>query len=353
MIAAGGVAATASVSAVEDKITDGGLAPVTLPGMVERAVPLVPAGAKSLKAFQGKCVGCMLCVTACPENVLRPSRRPGRFLLPEMDFTRGYCRLSCGRCGEVCPAGAIVPVPSAARAHVHIGKAVFHPERCLSAKGEISCDACVRHCPVKAVYQVPLDPSKPRGKLVPTIDVAACVGCGACEHVCPARPLPALEVEGLAVHREVAPMSEADVLAEAKRVIKEGKAAVIAFRDGVFTAHAGGRGIAPLLGLYDDELASLRGAVVVDKVVGRAAAAICVLAGVKAVHGIMMSETAKKFLDGKGVPSTAEEMVPEILNREKKGLCPLEQSVKGLDDPVKMLGAMRKKLKALAAGKGK
>ncbi len=351
MVAASVAAMGAKVPAVEEKVNDGGFAPVTLPGAVARKIPLVPPGAKSLAAFQRKCIGCLLCVSACPENVLKPSSRPGRFTLPEMDFTRGYCVFNCGRCGEVCPSGAIVPISSARRAHLHIGKAAFYPERCLAAKGEIVCDACVRHCPVKAIYALPLDPAKPNSKLVPVVDAASCVGCGACEHVCPARPMPALAVEGFAEHREPVPMGEMDVLAEAKRVIKEGKAAIVVYREGVFTAHASGRGIAPLLKLYDDDLAALKGAVVVDKVVGRAAAAICVVAGVRQVYGCLMSEGAKQFLAAKGIPAEAEKIVPEILNREQKGLCPLEKAVKGIDDPAKMLAAIRKRLKSLAAKK--
>jgi len=30
----------------------------------------------------------------------------------------------------------------------------------------------------------------------PSVDPAKCIGCGACEHVCPVRPEPAVFVEG-------------------------------------------------------------------------------------------------------------------------------------------------------------
>ena len=197
---AGGAAAAAAA-----KLTDGGFAEVSEPGVPERATPLVPAGARSLKAFSRLCVGCQLCVRNCPEKVLRPSHDSRRFLQPEMGFEHGYCRPACARCAEVCPAGAIVAVGREEKLKTHIGRAVWHKDRCLAAKDGMSCTACERHCPVKAIALV---------KGVPVVDAAKCIGCGACENLCPARPMPGMTVEGNAVHRVERPVSPAKVAYE-------------------------------------------------------------------------------------------------------------------------------------------
>ena len=346
-IATGSTAVAAAATAVEEKVYDGGFADVSLPGVPMRETPLVPAGAGSIAEFRSKCVGCQLCVTACPENVLRPSMSIGRVMLPEMGFERGYCRLGCSRCGEVCPASAIVPLSPERRRHVHIGRAVFHKDRCLAMQEDVNCDACARHCPVKAIYRVPRDPANPGGVKVPVVDAQACVGCGACEHLCPARPMPGFTVTGLAVHRTVSPMGEADVLAEAKRILSEDRAAVVAFRDGVITAHAGGRGIEPLLRLYDDDPSALKGATVVDKVVGRAAAGICALAGARAVHGLTVSDSAAEYLAVRKIVCTADVRVRQILDGRRKGLCPMEQEVGTLDNPAQIVAAIRRKLEKM------
>lgn len=187
------------------KLVDGGFAPVSNPGVPERKTPVLPAGATGLVAFRKKCVACQLCVKFCPEKVLRPSRDPKRFLLPEMGFEHGYCRPACSRCAEVCPAGAIVKVSREEKLHTHVGRAIWHKDRCIAAQKGVVCTTCERHCPVKAIVLV---------KGVPVVDAVKCIGCGACENLCPSRPMPAMTVEGCAVHRVERPVSPQEVAGE-------------------------------------------------------------------------------------------------------------------------------------------
>ena len=39
--------------------------------------------------------------------------------------------------------------------------------------------------------------------LIPVVNEEMCIGCGACENLCPSRPLSAIHVEGHEVHREI------------------------------------------------------------------------------------------------------------------------------------------------------
>jgi ferredoxin len=199
----GAVAGTAAIAAeaVEDKIYDGGFAPVSSPGIDVRNAPLRPAGAHSEKHFRSHCVGCQLCVKECPGKVLRPSTRLKDFMLPEMAFDKGFCTIDCNRCGEVCPARAIEKIPAEMKPNIHIGEAVWHKDRCLAAKEGVNCMACLRHCPVKAIVRI----DGPGGVKIPVVDADKCIGCGACEHVCPARPMPAMTVRSNERHREIWP----------------------------------------------------------------------------------------------------------------------------------------------------
>jgi len=345
---AGSGAAVAAASA--EKIVDGGFAPVCKPGVPERKHAVLPPGATSDAFFSRHCVGCQLCVAACPEKVLRPSSEFKRFMLPEMGFENGWCQPNCTACSQVCPASAIRPLTVAEKRNVHVGHAIWHKDRCIAATEGVICSACSRNCPQKAIYRIPLDQAKPE-ITVPFIDKRACVGCGACENLCPVRPMPAITVKGFAEQRDVRPISETDTVAEAKKLVREGRASVVVIKDGVIVAHAGGRGVSPLLELFDEDVLVIKDAIVVDKIVGRAVAAICVAGGAKRVEALTFSDDAAEFLAKCKVAVAGDEHVPQILNRKRDGICPLEQSVKGMDDPAKMLAALRRKINQLKAKK--
>ena len=204
-------AAAVTVGAQEKKV-DGGLAVIEDKVIPDRGTPLVPPGAVSLKHFAQHCTGCQLCVSVCPNGVLRPATDLMRLMQPEMSYERGYCRPECTRCSEVCPAGAIRPIDVAEKSSTQIGHAVWVRHNCIPVRDGQSCGNCARHCPAGAIQMVPLKGHRRHrggreegndGKelMVPAINTERCIGCGACENLCPARPFTAIYVEGNEVHR--------------------------------------------------------------------------------------------------------------------------------------------------------
>jgi len=145
--------------------------------------------------------------------------------------------------------------------------------------------------------------------------------------------------------------AEADLFETAKRMVADGKAECVVIRGGrLFPWN--GRGVSPLLEFHDHrEAGFMRGATVVDKVIGRAAAAIIVSGGASRVHGETMSEDAKAYLESRGIQVTYGTLVPRILNADRSDLCPLERSVEGIDDPEQALTALRKRIEELKNGK--
>lgn len=193
------LAATSVVKAQEKKV-DGGLAVIEDKKIPVRATPIVPPGAWSARHFARHCTACQLCVSACPNNVLRPSTEPARLMQPEMSYERGYCRPECTRCSDVCPAGAIRPITIEEKSSARIGHAVWIRKNCIPLTDGVECGNCARHCPSGAILMVPSDSEDPNSVRIPVVNAERCIGCGACENLCPARPFSAIYVEGHTMH---------------------------------------------------------------------------------------------------------------------------------------------------------
>ena len=197
------VASTAAALAQEEKKVDGGLAAIEDKVAPERLTPITPPGSLSAQHFARHCTACQLCVSNCPNGVLRPSTDLSTFMQPTMSYERGYCRPECTRCGDVCPTGAIKPITRADKSAMQIGHAVWIKKNCVPLTDGVECGNCARHCPTGAITMVPVDPKDERSLKIPAVNEARCIGCGACENLCPARPFSAIYVEGHEVHREV------------------------------------------------------------------------------------------------------------------------------------------------------
>jgi len=76
----------------------------------------------------------------------------------------------------------------------------------------------------------------------------------------------------------------------------------------------------------------LEDAVVVDKVVGKAAAMLMIVAKIKKLYTPMMSESALTYLHDQSIDFSYDTTVPYIVNNERNGLCPMEQTVMDTED---------------------
>ncbi len=194
---------TAAILHAEEKTVDGGLAVVADKKIPERKTPVVPPGTVSLKHLTDHCTGCQLCVAACPNGVLRPSSDLSTLMQPRSSYERGYCRPECTKCSEVCPAGAIIEIDRADKSSIQIGHAVWVKDNCVPLTDGVECGNCARHCPVGAIQMVVSDTDNPDSPKIPVVNDERCIGCGACENLCPARPFSAIYVEGHEKHRTI------------------------------------------------------------------------------------------------------------------------------------------------------
>lgn len=193
---------TTAAMAQEKMKVDGGLAKIEDKVAPKRQTPITPPGSISARNMATRCTGCQLCVSECPNDVLRPGTDLMNLMQPVMSYEKGYCRPECTRCSEVCPAGAIKPISKEAKSSTQIGHAVWIKKNCIPLKDGVECGNCARHCPTGAIEMVPSDPDDEESAFVPAVNEEMCIGCGACENLCPARPFPAIYVEGHEVHKE-------------------------------------------------------------------------------------------------------------------------------------------------------
>lgn len=198
-LAGAGLILGTAVAKAAGKTVDGGLAEIVEKKAPKRATHIVPPGAVSLRHLETHCTGCQLCVAVCPNDVLRPRG----LMKPESSYERGYCRPECVKCSEVCPAGAILKISVAEKSSIQIGHAVWEGKNCIPLTDGVECGNCARHCPVGAISMVPAVAGDENSPKIPVVNEARCIGCGACENLCPARPLSAIYVEGHEVHKTI------------------------------------------------------------------------------------------------------------------------------------------------------
>lgn len=197
------IATTSAVIAQEKKKVDGGLAEIEDKQAPKRNTPLTPPGSLSAQNMARHCTACQLCVAECPNDVLRPSTDIMKLMQPTMSYERGYCRPECNRCSEVCPAGAIKPIKHENKSSIQIGHAVWIKKNCVPITDGKECGNCARHCPVGAITMISSNPKDDTSPKIPAVNTSRCIGCGACENLCPARPFSAIYVEGHEVHRYI------------------------------------------------------------------------------------------------------------------------------------------------------
>jgi ferredoxin len=169
-----------------------------------RQTPISPPGALSTDRLQSHCTSCHLCISKCPTNVLKPAFAEygfGGVMQPTMFFEKGFCNFDCTICSNVCPNHALKPLSIEEKHKTQMGHVVFIEEICIVPTRHQSCGACAEHCPTQAVKMIPYQD----GLTIPTINTDICVGCGACEFICPVRPHRAIFVEGNEVHVEAKP----------------------------------------------------------------------------------------------------------------------------------------------------
>lgn len=128
----------------------------------------------------------------------------------------------------------------------------------------------------------------------------------------------------------------------AQQMLRTGGYTCVACK-GEITWTATCRGVRPLLDWLDAGT-DLMGFTVADKVVGRGAAFLYRLLGVRSVYGDVMSIAAVKVLRAGGIEAQWGLLTEGIRNRANTGPCPIEYSTSVTEDPEEALTIIRAEL---------
>lgn len=134
-------------------------------------------------------------------------------------------------------------------------------------------------------------------------------------------------------------------LEQAKEIFRTGEYSCVLYKDEI--AHTSTkRGITPLVEWLTTEF-DIKGFSAADKIVGKAAALLFVMGGLKEVYAPVMSKAAVDILSRHGIYTEYKTLVKTIINRNGTGPCPMEQAVSDIDDPAEALEAIQNTLAVL------
>ena len=106
-------------------------------------------------------------------------------------------------------------------------------------------------------------------------------------------------------------------------------------------------GIKPILLRINENRYFFKDLSVADKIIGKASAMLLVYSGVKEVNALVLSKSGKEILEKYKVKYSYEELVEYIINRKGDGMCPMEMTVKDIDDLENAYSALNDKVKEL------
>ncbi len=103
-------------------------------------------------------------------------------------------------------------------------------------------------------------------------------------------------------------------------------------------------GIKPIINKMNEDIHYFKDLEIADKIVGKASSMLLILSGIKKIDALVLSKQAKNILDKYNIEYTYEQLVEYIINRKKDGMCPMEETVKDIDDLNEAFIALNKKI---------
>ena len=129
--------------------------------------------------------------------------------------------------------------------------------------------------------------------------------------------------------------------------LKETGNSLMIYRNGQLIFQSANKGIRPHLEAIDQFGEDLHGTVMVDKIVGRAAALLILYSRAAEAHASIISAQGKRVLEAHGLRFIYEYEVDHIKMQDGRIFCPFEAMVQGFTDPEEAYCAIVEKMRRL------
>ena len=246
------------------------------------------------------------------------------FLQHAADTMMQFNTIPCNDCKYCmpCPYGLDIPA------------ILTHYNKCLNERLAPESAVDENYAKARRAYLVGYDRSVPKLR-----QASHCTGCDQCRPHCPQRidiPKELRRIDAYVKHLK----QNAALMGDVKRKFAQGGCSLVIGNGDIRTYDE--RGVASLLKIYRDEPALLKGSLVADKVVGKAAAALLVMGGAAQVHASVISVPAFEMLNRARISVSFDSRVPYIENDAKNEMCPLEAACKNAKTPEECLKIVSK-----------
>ncbi|PLV60236.1 DUF1893 domain-containing protein [Thermotoga sp. KOL6] len=127
-----------------------------------------------------------------------------------------------------------------------------------------------------------------------------------------------------------------DVLKNLLKIFDEKGLSLLVFRESDILFESSESGLKPIIKVYK-MIGDLSGCTVIDKLLGKAAAFFLLKMQPSHVHARIISEPAFELLKEQRIPFTYEKVIPYVMSKDGKDLCPFEKLLLNVNDPEKAI----------------
>ena len=130
----------------------------------------------------------------------------------------------------------------------------------------------------------------------------------------------------------------------AREIITKEDVSVVVVQYGKIWSKKKGKGIRPILEVVDELGQDIKGAVIGDRILGKASSLLCRYSKVGGVYSPQGTKTAIALLIMGGIPCQIDQLIPQITNKSGNGLCPFEKLLRDVNEPEEAYNILRKKV---------